>query len=261
MQYRFARDGADYSDFASGAVLHSTPGRPAFPVRLASELFQRAYTLWAGEAEPRPCVLYDPCCGTGYLLTVVTLLHGQVIGYVVGSDVDRTALELAFRNLGLLTPQGMRERLEALSENVRRFGKDSHRGAVESAERLLHRVEQRSVEGSTPIRLFQADVLDPAQVAAGLGGTPVDIVLTDTPYGTATSWIAADPTDGDSVIARMLASLRPAMAPRSIVVTVQPRGVRPKALGYRRVQRFRSGHREALFWRLEEDAIDPAGLP
>ncbi|MGN6758376.1 MAG: rRNA methyltransferase, partial [Thermomicrobiales bacterium] len=35
MPYQFARERLNYAAFASGQVLHSLPGRPAFPARLA----------------------------------------------------------------------------------------------------------------------------------------------------------------------------------------------------------------------------------
>ncbi len=50
MPYQFAVDRPNYSDLASGRVLYSVPGHHAFPVRLASEIFQRclAYLRAAG---------------------------------------------------------------------------------------------------------------------------------------------------------------------------------------------------------------------
>ncbi len=41
MQYHYVYQAKDYSHFSSGRVFHSLPGHPAFPVRLASEIFQR----------------------------------------------------------------------------------------------------------------------------------------------------------------------------------------------------------------------------
>ena len=46
----------DYADYSSGHVLRSAPGFPAFPVRLASEIFQRALALRPGLA---PAALWD----------------------------------------------------------------------------------------------------------------------------------------------------------------------------------------------------------
>lgn len=248
MSYRFVRETADYSDFASGAVLHSAPGRPAFPVRLASELFQRAWQRWLGGSEPRRCVLYDPCCGAGYLLAVVALLHGEAIRGVVASDVDAEALAIAERNLALLTPVGMRARIEVLADLVRRYGKESHRQAGRSAERLLQRVDARASLGAPSTRVFQADALETDQLGAGLEGRRVDIVLTDIPYGATTSWAGADVGEAATMVARMLSALRPTLATGAVVVTVTPRGVRPEAHDYQRVERFRVGRREALFW-------------
>ena len=45
MPYLFATQDQDYADFASGRVIYNAPGMPAFPVRLASEMFQRARAL------------------------------------------------------------------------------------------------------------------------------------------------------------------------------------------------------------------------
>ena len=70
MQYQFATERPDYSDLASGRVLYSMPGHPAFPIRLGSEILQRCLALRRAAGYSSPVVLYDPCCGTGYLVTV-----------------------------------------------------------------------------------------------------------------------------------------------------------------------------------------------
>ncbi|WP_312847199.1 hypothetical protein [Microbispora sp. KK1-11] len=80
-------------------MLHSAPGFPAFPVRLASEMVQRAMELRGGGR----ATVWDPCCGSGYLLTVIGLLHRRRISAVLASDVDPAAVGLAERNLALLT--------------------------------------------------------------------------------------------------------------------------------------------------------------
>lgn len=45
MKYKFAVDKEDYTDFASGRVLYSAPGTTGFPVRLTSEILQRAFAI------------------------------------------------------------------------------------------------------------------------------------------------------------------------------------------------------------------------
>ena len=41
MQYRYVTEKESYEDFAAGRVLLSQSGMTSFPVRLASEIFQR----------------------------------------------------------------------------------------------------------------------------------------------------------------------------------------------------------------------------
>ena len=112
MQYKYATEPQDYSDLASGRVFYSLPGHPAFPVRLASEIFQRCIasreTIYKDSS---PCTLYDPCCGAAYHLSVLGYLHGKHIQEIIASDINEKAVALAGRNLGLLSVAGMDKRI------------------------------------------------------------------------------------------------------------------------------------------------------
>src|SRR4030095_5584329 len=83
-----------------------------------------------------PYTVYDPCCGSAYLLTTLAYLHWPAIQLVVGSDVDAEVIPLAMRNLSLLTLTGVESRIAQLAELSRQFGKPSHAQALASAERL-----------------------------------------------------------------------------------------------------------------------------
>ena len=50
MQYKFTQERENYEAYASGGVLYAAPGHPAFPIRLANEIFRRcmAYRKAAG---------------------------------------------------------------------------------------------------------------------------------------------------------------------------------------------------------------------
>lgn len=105
MQYKYEKEQLDYSDLASGRVFYSIPGHPAFPVRLASEIFQRCMASREEiYGDSSPCILYDPFCGAAYHLSVLAYLHGERIRQIVASDIDEKAVALAKRNLGLLNP-------------------------------------------------------------------------------------------------------------------------------------------------------------
>ena len=136
MPYRFARERQDYSDFAGGQVFVTAPGQTGFPVRLASELFQRCLAVRKCVGLHSPCTVYDPCCGSGYLLSTLAYLHGQDIRQIIGSDVDEEALGLARRNLALITREGLEARMAELQTLHRRYGKASHAEALVSVPRL-----------------------------------------------------------------------------------------------------------------------------
>ena len=95
MTYRFARERVDNSDFATGRVLVSAPGRTAFPVRLADEVFRRCLALRPNQPPSQRVVLYDPVCGSAALLATLAFLHGEQLDWVIGSDADSEALLLA----------------------------------------------------------------------------------------------------------------------------------------------------------------------
>src|SRR2546421_8643108 len=71
-----------YTTLFRSRVLYGGPGSSAFPVRLASEIFQRCRSRLAHQGAPPPYTLYDPCCGEGYLLdrksTRLNSSHDQI---------------------------------------------------------------------------------------------------------------------------------------------------------------------------------------
>lgn len=214
MPYRYATERVDRSDFACGFVLHSAPGFPAFPVRLATEIFLRAAAHLPGGS---PVTLWDPCCGSGYLATVLGLLHREGIGKVLASDVDTDALGIARRNLALLTPQGLAEREKARRADGERFAKPGYAAAADAAGQFAARLSRGG--GALPWSAFQADVFAPDALAAALTGEPpVDLVLTDVPYGERTHWAGngTTPTTSEPVPA-MLHSLATVLPPHAVI--------------------------------------------
>jgi 23S rRNA (guanine2535-N1)-methyltransferase len=203
VEYRYAR-AQDYADYASGSVLRSAPGHPGFPVRLAWELFGRATELVGTES----VVLWDPACGSGQLLTTVALGHRDRIAMVLGSDADPAVLPLAEQNLSLLTRAGLDRRRAELAALAEQYGKESHRLAVAAADRLAARAEPF---GDMVAAVHRADLLDRDSLAAVSPHVPVDVVLTDLPYGSQTTMLGTpDPLAAvDQVVENLAAVLRP----------------------------------------------------
>jgi 23S rRNA (guanine2535-N1)-methyltransferase len=245
MPYRFVQERGDYAAFASGQVLQSLPGRTAFPVRLASEIFQRCATLLAADGAGGPYTLYDPCCGGAHLLTTLAFLHGDRLARVFGSDIDAEAVELAGRNLALLTTAGLDARIAALAALRERHGKASH------AEALAHATTLRAALAASrlvPTEVFVADATGDAVLVGQIGTGAIDLVIADIPYGRQSAWqatgLAVDPTIAPSAL---LAALLPMLATPAIVAIAANRGERSGHPAYRRVAQLQLGKRQVVF--------------
>uniref|UniRef100_UPI0000683337 RRNA METHYLTRANSFERASE n=1 Tax=Streptomyces viridochromogenes TaxID=1938 RepID=UPI0000683337 len=238
--YRHAVERMDSSDLACGVVLHSAPGYPAFPVRLATEIFQRALARLPGDG---PVTLWDPCCGSGYLLTVLGLLHRRSLRQVIASDVDPAPLELAAKNLALLSPAGLTARELERREQSERFGKPSYLEAAQAARRLRERLTAEG--GALPCAIRTADVFDPRALSAVLAGSAPDVVLTDLPYGERTHWEGQVPGQPVAGLLRSLASALPAHA----VIAVTDRSRKIPVAPVKALERLKIGTRSAVMVR------------
>jgi 23S rRNA (guanine2535-N1)-methyltransferase len=239
--YRYALARENQEDLASGGVLYSAPGFPAFPVRLASEMFQRALALREG----RPAMVWDPCCGSGYLLTVLALLHRPQITRVLGTDLDPAALRLTRQNLGLLSGDGLAVRSAELQERAERWDKPSYAAAAQAARRLARRLATQ--DGDVPHAVGQADVFDPDQLRRALDGRRPGLVIADVPYGEQTAWRGPHGTAG---IAGMLRALETVLADDAVIaVAVRGRKV-PLDDGPRPSASFKIGTRAVALFRL-----------
>jgi tRNA G10 N-methylase Trm11 len=244
MEYKYAKEHLDYSDYASGRVFHSLPGHPAFPIRLASEIFQRCLARRAAlYNKSDPCVLYDPCCGAAYHLSVLAYLHGTQIREVIASDVDEKVVALAKRNLDLLNIDGLNRRIDDISKMFERYGKSSHEEALHSANILKTKLVVRS-----PLitRVFHANVIDGQTILKNVGPKSVDIVFTDVPYGQHSRWHNSDGAEMSNPLWSMLESLHGILSSWSIVAIVSDKQQKAAHENYQRVEQFQVGKRRVL---------------
>lgn len=253
MTYRFATQDLDYSDYSGGRVIYSQPGFPAFPVRLASEVFQRA---WAMLQPRRPLTIYDPTCGGAYHLAALGFLHGEKIGTLLASDVDEAALELARRNLNLLTQAGLQKRETAIREMLGQFGKPSHAEALDSAVVLRGRLNVILAHHSIRIHTFQANVMDAPVLKKSLSGESIDLVFSDVPYGHLTGWqVPGETGEGEpGAIWRALEGLRAVVSAHTLVAIAADKSQKITHEAYQRVERFQVGKRQITFLRRKTGA-------
>ena len=265
MPYRYSRERLDYSDFASGRVFRSVPGRTAFPVRLADELFQRCLALRPLDQPAGPVALYDPVCGGASLLCTLAFLHWPSIGQIVASDADPEALALAARNLALLTPEGIAERRMEIATLHAEYGKDSHAEALASVDHLAAQLDALVRTHPLPTRHFLADALDPASLSSHLEPRSIDVVIADVPHGQRTHWL--DPQtdqaapDGSPVLWRLLDALWPTLAPNAVLAIVGDKSQRARHERYAPAGTLQIGKRRATFLTVRSSStIDLAPL-
>jgi 23S rRNA (guanine2535-N1)-methyltransferase len=243
MEYKYAKEQTNYSDYASGRVFYSVPGHPAFPVRLASEIFQRCVAHRQAIYQiASPCVLYDPCCGTAYHLSVLAFLHRQLIQTMIASDVDEKAVSLAEKNLSLLTMPGLESRIAEIKSMLEQYGKDSHKEALKSAAVLKTKLPGDLLA----TKIFQANVLDKADLLTKLPPHSVDLVFTDIPYGQHSDWHGSN---ASNPLWSMLDSLLGVLSSSSIVAVVSDKAQKAMHEGYGRIEQFQVGKRRIAILR------------
>ncbi|HNB50908.1 MAG TPA: hypothetical protein PK530_03150, partial [Anaerolineales bacterium] len=182
---------------------------------------------------------------------VLGYLHRERIASLTASDVDAAVLEVAKRNLGLLTPEGLAQRRGEIESLAARFGKESHVSALESVERFTRQLGEHP--SPLPTHLFQADATQSDQIAAHLPVQPVDLVLSDVPYDQHSAWQLPDNLRASphSPLWHLLDALIPFLSQKSIVALAADKGQKIQHEAFRRVERFQVGKRQIAFLQLE----------
>ncbi len=249
MPYQFETERQDLTDFAAGRVFYALPGRPAFPVRLAAEIFQRCLALRARAGDSGPFRLYDPCCGGAYHLAALGFLFPRAIASIAASDIDPDAAGLAARNLALLSSAGLDQRETELRALLDQFGKPAHAGALES----LARMRARRAGLETPRRVFTADAGQARALLEGLGPLRADLVFSDVPYGRYSHWHGAyaDP------LAAVMEALRGVLAPGGMLAVALDKGQKPVHPAYRKLGGMKLGLRQVVILELSDASALP----
>jgi len=175
-------------------------------------------------------------------LTTLAYLHWNDLRLVVGSDVDPAVLPLAARNLALLTPAGIGERIARLAELCRLYLKPSHADALASARCLEARLAALRATHDVPARVARADATNDRELLASLGRGAVDVVMTDLPYGQRSRWLVSEATTDP--LRGLLEALRPVLAPRAVVAVASDKAQRPAHEAYERIERLQIGKRQ-----------------
>lgn len=224
-KYKFETIKEDYSHYGSGNVFASAPGNPGFPVRLAAEVFQGCLALMPALSQKTRFVLYDPCCGAGYLLATVGYRHWRSLQHVVGSDPDDQVLRIAQQNLSMLKRAGLLSKLDFLSAAQASEWRQSRDFAVRSIQYFLDRLSVLEESNPLDFTLFQADAGSAREIVLGMQGIIADIVIADVPYGGLSQWkgTLANAPSRELAITMLLESIRPVLSTNAVVAIVSPK--------------------------------------
>lgn len=180
MKFKFETLKKDYSDFSSDKVLVNAPRTPAFPVRIASEIMARCLSFLKSTDH---LTIYDPCCGGAHLLTVLGFIYSTNLTKIYGTDIDKSALTYAQKNLNLLTGETLNQKIKTL-QSVSKSQEEQTQSAevLHSAKRLAALLLDTKAP-QKEVQCFPWDITE---------GTPffknVNIVITDLPYGNMAHW-------------------------------------------------------------------------
>lgn len=236
MKYRYETVKKDYRDFASGRILYNVPGAAPFPVRLASEIFCRAFEFLKPAQDGYK--VYDPCCGSGYLLTVLGFLHASKIKEIVATDYDEKMVEFAEKNLSLLSCTGLRRREEEIRESLRKYGKTSHVEALASVETLKSFLKKEPFK----ITCFQRDITKPDEDPV----KNVNVIMTDLPYGNLVSWYG---NEKDPLYCLFENIWKAIDVDNSVVVITAGKKTKFEHERFKRVHHFKAGKRHIAFFK------------
>lgn len=249
MIYKFENKRKNYSAFASGSVLKSFPGQPAFPVRLASELFQRSTEILNRAGINLPYTLYDPFSGSGYLITSLGFIHGNSLSKIFGSDIELETVNTANDNLNLLTEAGLKRRNSELQKLYNQFEKKSYLDAIKNAEYLAEKYLSSHLQ-SIPKQVFQADAFNKLSIEKYISLNSIDIVITDVPYGNQTEWVVPNDllSNGNSHVNLFLNTIKHFMKPKGLVVLTSQSQRISIVDDWFQKHHFKVGHRHVYFF-------------
>lgn len=244
MKYLYETEDKNHSAFASGAVLYSLPGTSAFPIRLISELFQYCYEyLSRNDGRTDKVTIYDPCCGSAYHLAALGFLHPGKIDKIICSDIDRDILPIANNNLNLLSQEGIDNRITGIEAMYAKYGKESHKQALENAHRLKNLLGDNQIATTC----HQENIFSETAFTK-LKKENIDIVFADIPYENLVSWQGNE--TGKDEVWLLLDHLLKIIGPKSLVVIASNKKQKVEHDKYSRIKQIKSGKRKSIIMKV-----------
>jgi hypothetical protein len=169
MIYRFAEKNS-FQYLAAGSVIKSYKGNTNFPVRLGHEIFNRCLQYIDNKEK---VTIYDPMCGSGYILTTVGLLNFNKISKIYGSDINDEVINVARKNLRLLTIEGIKKRENEIQHLLDNYDRESYEIGLQQIT-----IFKNIVNKDLDFELFKRDLFEESVKS----DIKADIIIMDLPY-------------------------------------------------------------------------------
>ena len=228
----------NYEDYSSGRVIYHKSNYPNYPVRLVGEIFYRC--LEHLKKKNKLC-LYDPCCGSAYMLTVLGYLFNENIETIYCSDISSEAVELSYKNLSLLTDSGIEKRKNELINFIKIYNKESHRNALISLEKIKHLLKHE-----IKYNVFLANILNEKELINK--NFLADIVITDVPYGNLVNWYI----NNDEEKGKLFNGIKPVINSDSIIAISHNKKQKINNSKFKIIEKILIGHRKIELLKLME---------
>jgi tRNA G10 N-methylase Trm11 len=219
----------NYEDFSSGKVILHKSNYPNFPVRLAGEIFCQCLEYIH---KTKDFCIYDPCCGSAYLLTVLGFLFNDKIETIYGSDIDEKAIILAENNLSFLSIDGLENRKNNILDLINKYNKQSHKDALNSLNNI-----SKYIRHDIKTNTFIADILKEGELRNKK--FCADIVITDVPYGNLVAWNEKI----NYPINILLKTIIPIINKDTIIAIIYNKIQKINNSKYERIKKYKIGHR------------------
>jgi tRNA G10 N-methylase Trm11 len=231
----------NYEDYSSGRVIYSASGATNFPVRLSNQIFEICVDYLKLNGNNGPYRLYDPFCGFAYTLTTLGFMYSTIIRDLYASDVEQKSIEFAEKNLSLLSGEGISKRITEIESLIDKFGKDSHKEALQSAYNLQAQMTANNIQ----VASFKYDALGQFSLPEYVNS--VDLVIVDLPYGQLTHW--SEDTAQNSRCQVFLDNIKDRLSEVSIVAITSDKKQVIEHQGYERIKKFNTGKRRTILLR------------
>lgn len=228
MEYKYYKN-QSFEFLSPGSVLYGQQGIPNFPVKLANEIFNRAIHHLDIK---KNLTLYDPCCGGAYMLTTIALLQQGMISTIYASDINPDVLNIAAKNLSILTRQGLLLREQEIKTLYQKYSKESHLKTLSLFDEFYKIVDNYAE--TIHSQVFKQDILNPSKNQESF---QADIIITDVPYGNLVSW------SDENGIDTLLDNVSDHIHDKTIICIVHDRHQKRTNQSFARLEKFKVGKR------------------